>query len=430
MVSYRVNYISSITGSSILSGQTVYYNTTYTFPTPPTYAGYTFYGWYDNSYLTGTQYSSGSQITWLYYQDKAFYAYYAENKYSISYFDGDNIYSDLSPKTIYFNSTYTFPTPTKTGYTFNGWYNNVYLSGNIFSGGTKITWTYILNQRFYAKFTANTYTITYYDNETVLSSSSATYNTTYSFTSAPKEGYTFNGWYENSNLTGTVYFSNSLITWTFAENKSFYAKFIEKSYSLTYNLDGGTLTGQPSSAIYNSYYSIPSPTKTNYTFNGWYIDSDFRTPISSSGTWTLTSNQILYAKFTINAGYDLTYNTNGIGGTSKTYNTVIFESTPIIPIPKAVGYTFNGWYDSISGGTKKINNDGTGVYTMPAATTTLYAQWTVKSNVRLSDLRDTYPNISVINNRILMSAYQSSISKAASSRTALKADFIGKGPDL
>ena len=67
---------------------------------------------------------------------------------------------------------------------------------------------------------------------------------------------------------------------------------------------------------------------------------------------------------------------------------------------------------------------------MPAATTSNYAQWTVKSDVRLSYLENTYGNIIAGNTKISISEYQSSISKAASSITALKTDFIGKGPNL
>ena len=67
---------------------------------------------------------------------------------------------------------------------------------------------------------------------------------------------------------------------------------------------------------------------------------------------------------------------------------------------------------------------------MPAVATTLYAQWTVKSDVRFSYLENTYGNIIAGNNRISISEYQSSISKPTSSRTALKSDFIGKGPNL
>lgn len=246
---------------------------------------------------------------------------------------------------------------------------------------------------------------------------------TYSLT-----GYNTLRWYTNSDLTGTDY--SLYAPYTTNSSVNFYLKKTANTYTLNYNLNSGTLPGNPAtiSVIYGSSYTIPSPTRTNYTFNGWYTDFSLQTTIDSSGTWSSTTVTNLYAKFTIN-GYDLTYNTNGIGGTSKTYNTVIVGSTPTIPIPIAIGYTFNGWYDYITGGTKKINNDGTGGYTMPDAATTLYAQWTSLSDIRLSYLQNTY---GIINNdnKISISEYQSSISKTSLSRTALSADFKGKGPNL
>ena len=242
-------------------------------------------------------------------------------------------------------------------------------------------------------------------------------------------GYNNLQWNTKSDLTGTNY--NLLASYTTNSSVNFYIKKTGITYTLNYNLNSGSLPNNPAtiSVIYGSSYTIPSPTRTNYTFNGWYTDSSLQTTINSSGTWSLTTVTNLYAKFTVN-GYNLTYNTNGIGGTNKTYNTVIVGTTPTIPIPKAFGYTFNGWYDAVSGGTKKINSDGSGEYTMPAVATTLYAQWTVKSDVRFSYLENTYGNIIAGNNRISISEYQSSISKPTSSRTALKADFIGKGPNL
>lgn len=279
--------------------------------------------------------------------------------------------------------------------------------------------------------------ISYYDGFTPVNQlpSNAEYNKPITLLPLPpKIGYDiFDGWYEPD--TGTLFKANIEIIWPFNRAVYLYATYIANTYTIAY-YDGtiqytGATALSPTTATYNNNYTFPSPTKIGYTFDGWYFNSNLTGSAYSAGrtiTWNFTANQTLYVKFTINS-YDLTYNTNSIGGTSKTYNAVIFNSTPTIPIPKAVGYTFNGWYDSATGGTKKINNDGTGGYTMPAAATTLYAQWTPLSDIRLSYLQDTY---GIINNdnKISISEYQSSISKTALSRTALSADFKGKGPNL
>lgn len=285
----------------------------------------------------------------------------------------------------------------------------IYPNGTIYSGATY--GTYELGDRYtysYRNFYLQTYSLTGYNNLQ---------------------------WNTMSDLSGTNY--NLGVQYRTNSSVNFYLNKTANTYTIAY-YDGTTqYTGatalSPTIATYNNNYTFPSPTptKTNYRFNGWYLNSDLTGNVYSGGaqiTWTFTENKIFYAKFIINV-YDLTYNTNGIGGTSKTFNTVIVGSTPSIPIPKAVGYTFNGWYDSATGGTKKINNDGTGGYTMPAAATILYAQWTQLSDIRLSYLQNTY---GIINNdnKISISEYQSSISKTSLSRTALSADFKGKGPVL
>jgi hypothetical protein len=423
---YTATFFDGSTQYTSLS-KSVTYNTFVLAPLV-TKVGYTFDGWYTASNFSGTRYIGNTTFLWRFQTPVKFYAKFVANQYNTVYYYGTSqltsyIYID-------YNSIYTFiseiPNP---GYTFNGWYDNSNLSGTIYLAGSTITWTFTENKIFYAKYSASSYSLTYSLNGGTLTGqpSSVIYNSIYSIPSPTKSHYTFNGWYIDSGLTTSIASSG---TWTLTSNQILYAKYTGNLYSLTYSLDGGTLTGQPSSVNYNSVYSIPSPTKTNYTFNGWYIDSDLTTSIASSGTWTITSNQTLYAKFTLSA-YDLIYNTNGIGGiTSKTYSAVIFGSTPIIPIPKAVGYTFNGWYDSATGGTKKINNDGSGGYTMPGAVTTLYAQWTPLPNIRFSYLQNTYGNINNDGNKISLSEYQSSISKQSLSRTALSADFRGKGPDI
>lgn len=241
-----------------------------------------------------------------------------------------------------------------------------------------------------------------------------------------KTGYTFYGW--NDGLT--TYSPSEYFTYTFTTGKTYTARWTAITYIAYYAANNGTSTPPQDYVNYDVIYILPAAiSRTGYTFNGWKTGTETPRAAGSYFTWKYTANTTFTAQWTVNS-YALTYNTNSFGGTGKTFNSVIFETTPTIPIPKAVGYTFNGWYDAQSGGTKKINSDGTGGYTMPAVATTLYAQWTDKSDVRFSYLRDTYPDISVINNRILMSAYQSSISKAASSRTALKSDFKGKGPNL
>ena len=245
-----------------------------------------------------------------------------------------------------------------------------------------------------------------------------------------KTGYTVK-WNTQLNGLGTSYNIDETIT--ISSSFNLYEITTPISYTLIYNLDGGSIINNPATVTYDALYDLKIPTKTNYTFNSWYSDSNKITPISTTGTWQLTTVTNLYAKFTIN-GFNLIYNTNSVGGTGKTFNTVIVgsalttTSTPVnIPIPRAVGYTFNGWFNASIDGIKKINSDGSGGYTMPASETTLYARWTNNTVIKFSDLQNTY--VDIILNRTLLSAYQSKAGKTPRATTSFN-NFKGKGPNL
>ena len=84
--------------------------------------------------------------------------------------------------------------------------------------------------------------------------------------------------------------------------------------------------------------------------------------------------------------YTVTFNKqSGTGGTNSA--TATYDATmPSATMPTRTGYTFNGYFDATSGGTKYYNANGTSARTWnKAANTTLHAQWTEnKYNVVIS----------------------------------------------
>lgn len=127
-------------------------------------------------------------------------------------------------------STYTITTPTitlepatKDYHTFNGWYTNEEFTGDSVS---EIEVGSFGNITLYAKLDANEYTITYMDGETEIEGLSPATYTFGSITPLPleaeKEDYTFDGWYDNAELSGDVVVS---IGAEAHGNKTFYAKF-------------------------------------------------------------------------------------------------------------------------------------------------------------------------------------------------------------
>lgn len=164
---------------------------------------------------------------------------------------------------------------------------------------------------------------------------------------------------------------------------------ITRLYTIKYDGNGST-TGVPSDHDKkhgtNTTLSSSIPTRTGYTFAGWNTKQDGTgTTYAKGATYSTNADVTLYAKWTANT-YTVTFNKqSGTGGTNSvtaTYNAAMPSAT----MPTRTGYTFNGYFDATSGGTKYYNANGTSARTWnKAANTTLYAQWTEnKYNVDIS----------------------------------------------
>ena len=223
------------------------------------------------------------------------------SEYNITY----NLNGGTNPagaKTSYTIETadYTLPTPTKTGYTFGGWYTNSGLTGNAV---TQITKGSTGNKTFWAKWTAVEYNITYnLDGGTNNASNPTKYTVetaTITLAAPTKTGYTFGGWYTNSGLTGNAV---TQITKGSTGNKTFWAKWTAVEYSITYNLDGGTNAAgaKTSYTIETADYTLPTPTKTGYTFDGWYTEAAFTNKVTKIAKGS-TGNKTFWAKWTLSS---------------------------------------------------------------------------------------------------------------------------------
>jgi uncharacterized repeat protein (TIGR02543 family) len=144
-------------------------------------------------------------------------------------------------------------------------------------------------------------------------------------------------------------------------------------YTVTYDANGGSVS--PYSATVNSGASttLPTPTRSGYTLNGWYTAASGGSKVGNGGAnYAVNGNITLYAQW-IAITYTVTYDANG-GSVSPTLHSVNAGNSVTLPTPNSrTSYSFSGWYTASSGGTK-IGNGGAS-YT-PTATITLYAQWT------------------------------------------------------
>ena len=219
--------------------------------------------------------------------------------FTVSYNANGGTVSPTS-KTVVYGSTYgALATPTRTGYAFAGWYTSA-------TGGTQVTSTTKVSQHqnhtIYARWDTNDYTVTFNGNSGTPSytSKTVTFDSMYgSLPTASRVGYTFLGWY-TAQTGGTLVTSSTKVA--IAGNHTLYARWRANTLTVYYDANGGTVSPTSKNVTYNSTYgTLPNPTRTGYTFTGWYTSASGGTKVSSSTKVTTSANHKLYAHWTTNS---------------------------------------------------------------------------------------------------------------------------------
>ena len=79
-----------------------------------------------------------------------------------------------------------------------------------------------------------------------------------------------------------------------------YAIWTQNKYQVTFNTNGGSSVENKEVTYDLAYGSLPSTTKTGYTFAGWYLDNEtFKNKIEETTKVTTPNNHTLYAKWDI-----------------------------------------------------------------------------------------------------------------------------------
>ena len=159
---------------------------------------------------------------------------------------------------------------------------------------------------------------------------------------------------------------------------------------LTFNANGGTTPTATKSILYNTAYgSLPKPTRTGYTFAGWYTAKDGGAQITEDTIVSVTTDQTLYAHWTAKE-YTLTVNPNGgvyDGSVSavKKSSSLIYDTGNWWSIGKATrtGYTLTGYYTAPENGEMVYDENGETVSSnfwsghtyIYDGDLTVYAQW-------------------------------------------------------
>ena len=151
-------------------------------------------------------------------------------------------------------------------------------------------------------------------------------------------------------------------------------------YESTINLDpcGGSVSPTSFGINYGEYWKFPTPTRSGYTFGGWYSQKDGKGDKYSNDMkyWGHNETRTIYAYWIQNTPtYESTINLDPCGGSvSPTSFGINYGDYWTLPTPTRPGYTFDGWYSEKDGkGSKYVNTDR---YWGKNETKTVYANWT------------------------------------------------------
>ena len=167
-----------------------------------------------------------------------------------------------------------------------------------------------------------------------------------------KSGYKFLGYSEDKN--GTVNYDNTIKDISKINDKKIYAQWEKIIYSISYNLNGGSISNNPKNYnVESNSFTLPTPTRTGYTFTGW-TGSNGTTPSLNVTVSKGTTGNLSYIANWKTDNYSITYNLNGgsISNNPKNYN--VESNSFTLPTPTRTGYTFTGWTGS-NGTTPSLN---------------------------------------------------------------------------
>ena len=183
-----------------------------------------------------------------------------------------------------------------------------------------------------------------------------------------KSGYTFAGWYSNSSLTTRVYASTTVSSSVTTLHAKWEASL--QNVTVAFDSNGGSSCSSRQYTIGGTYGSLPSPTKSGYTFAGWYSNSSLSTRVYTSTTVS-SSVTMLYAKWEENQPQTVTVSFNSNGGSScSSREYMVGSAYGTLPAPTKSGYSLFGWY--------KDTAHTSPVYSwtiVDEMVTTLYASW-------------------------------------------------------
>ena len=267
------------------------------------------------------------------------------------------------------SSAVTLPTPTLSGYAFAGWYTAA--SGGAKVGGAGDSYTPASNITLYAQWAKLGSVVTYNANGGSCGTASEKYTgTALTLPTPTRDGYWFIGWYDAAEGGNKI--GDADASYNPTGDITLYAQWQEQiEYTVTYDANSGSC-GTASATYEGTALTLPTPTRTGYTFNGWYTAASGGTMIGAAGaSYSPSANITLYAQWE-KIAYTITVTTSNAtvsgvtnGQTAYYGDTITFTVSYSGSISKETTVTdANG---------NPVTTTGSYTFTMPASNVTINA---------------------------------------------------------
>lgn len=231
--------------------------------------------------------------------------------------------------------------PTRKGYTFDGWYDNAGLGGPAI---TSVTMTQ--NHVVHAKWTANTYQVTIdpaggAGNTAPLT---ATYDERFGFPASDtytKAGNQLIGW-----QIGTTRYQAGLTLpqWPYDQNQTIKAIWVTNTYEIQFDSREGTAVAPQHIAHGERLIEPTPPSRTGYTFTGWYLTDDASGRPVDFESYKATEEMTFYAGWQSDTFFNVRFESRD----KHEIESIQVRGGEKAPVPDSwdwPGYTFGGWYD-------------------------------------------------------------------------------------
>ena len=344
------------------------------FPSLPTASrtGYTFNGWWTSA-SGGSQVKAGDRVTQT--SDFTLYAHWTANTYTVTLNKNGGSGGTGSVTAAFGSAMPSATMPTYPGYTFQGYYDTSASSGGIqyykADGSSARSWDKTYNTTLYARWTPNKeLIITYNPNGGIATRYFDRVRIGAFIPALPSATWgseTTSRWF-TSKTGGSEVRQGDTVTQT--DDFTLYAHWSipVNTHTLTFNANGGTVSPASRTLAEGAAYgTLPTPTRSGYTFVEWRTAPYVGTLVTSSTTMG-TDDVTIYAIWRGNA-ITITLNANGGTVTPTTKSVENGSVYGILPHPTRSGFIFDGWWTAATGGTKIKATD------KPSGNQTVYAHW-------------------------------------------------------